>query len=114
MASLSQPVPKPVRPWRSDPITRLMTLVPFLLVLYADTVGAPKFGMLGKPPELLGIPLGLWFQLAVLGWAAVGVGIVWTTHHRLVAALALVLCSFLSVLALLVGPALILILQNLS
>ena len=114
MASMRQPGGTPARSWRSDPITRLMTLVPFALVLYVDTIGAPKLGTLGDPPQLAGIPVGIWFQLAVLGWASIGVGVVWTTHNRLLSALALVWFSFLSVLALLVAPALLLILQNLS
>ena len=115
MAPISQPVAKPARPWRSDPITRLSTLAPFVLAIYVDFF-MPRFGggMFDKPPELLGLAAGAWLQIALLSWAAVGAWVVWTTHSFLKSALALFLFTLPSLFGMVLGPAIILIWQNLA
>lgn len=115
MASMSQPVPKPARPWRSDPITRVSALAPFALAFYIDFIQRPTFGgIFAKPPELVGLPAGMWLQISLLSWAAVGAWIVWTTRSRLKSALALLLFTVPALFGIMLGPAVILIWQNLA
>jgi hypothetical protein len=104
------------RPWRAAWITRLFALSPFALAVYADLLTRPFFGggIFSKPPEMLGIPLGVVMQAAVLAWSAVGVVVVWRTHSKLAAALAIGACTLVSLAGIWTGPALILILQNLA
>jgi hypothetical protein len=91
-----------------------MVFAPFVLAIYAELV---RRGSLGSPmdagqPELLGLPAGAWFQLSLLVWATVGAWIMWTTHSRLTSALAMFLFTLPSLVGLVMGPAIILILQN--
>jgi len=103
------------RPWRSDPITRLVTLAPFALALYIDLVARPFAGLgSDSQPEALGISPAGWLQLAVLTWAAVGAFIVWTTNSRVASAVAFVLFTPVAIFGLVLGPAVLLILQNLA
>jgi hypothetical protein len=116
MALISQPVPKPLRAWRSGPGARISTLAPFALALYLDLRYSPLTGtgIFSKPPELVGLPAGVWLQISVLSWAAVGAWIVWTTRSRLASALGLFLFTLPSVFGLVLLPAIILIWQNLG
>jgi hypothetical protein len=116
MASMNEPAATPARPWRSDPITRLTTLAPFALAFYFDFLYRPVLGgpMFSRPPEALGLPLGIWLQIAFLSLAAVGAWVVWTTRSPLKSAIALVLCTPVAIVGLLFGPAVVLILQNLG
>jgi len=92
-----------------------MTLTPFALAAWVDFVPHSFFGgPLGPPPEILGLSAGGWLQVAFLAWAAVGAYIVWTTHSRLASALALVLFTPVAIFGLVLGPAVLLILQNLG
>ena len=116
MASMSEPIPKVERPWRSDPITRLVSLVPFGLALYLDLMYKPLSGMgiFSKPPELIGIPAGVWMQAAFLALAAVGAFVVWTTKSRMKGAIAFVLCIPIAIVGIVMTPAVVLIMQNLA
>jgi hypothetical protein len=116
MAELSQPALKPARRWRPDPISRVSVFVPFALAIYFDFIYRPLLGqpMFSSPPELLGIPAAVWLQISLLAWAAVGAWIVWTTHSFLKSTLALFLFTIPSLFGLILGPALILIWQNLG
>ena len=107
----------PVAParWRASGAAKIASLAPFLvavaLQLFAPVYFAP---MLVRPPDILGIPLGVVAGALILAWAALGTLIVWTTHSRLAAAMALAFLTLPSIFALILGPAIILILQNLS
>ena len=116
MTSIRQPVSKPVRRWRSDPITRLVSLVPFALALYVDVMPRPMFGtsVFSKPPEIVSIPLGIWMQLSFLALAGVGAFVIWTTKSRVMATIAFVLCIPVAIVGIVLTPAVILILQNLA
>jgi|RhiMethySRZTD1v2_1073278.scaffolds.fasta_scaffold2073346_2 hypothetical protein len=109
----------PTRPaerrWRSDPITRVASLLPFALAFYVDVIQRPLFGgpMSGQP-EVLGISAAVWLQISVLSWAAVCAWVVWTTSSRVVSALAFMFGTITSVIVLVFGPALLLIWQNLG
>jgi len=60
------------------------------------------------------VPLGVIVGALALAWAALGALIVWTTHSRLAAALSLAFLTVPSMFALILGPAVILIVQNLG
>ena len=106
----------PTRPWHSDPITRLMTFSPFVFAVWVQLFSRPFLGgpMFAAPPALFGLPLGLVFEVACVGWAAGAAFIVWTTRSRIAAALAFVLGTVASLLGIIVGPAIVLILQNIG
>ena len=100
--------------WRAPALLRVATLLPFALaaaipLLAGPTLGRPMF----DPPEVAGIPLNLAIVGLVLGWAGFGALVVWTTGSRLAATLAYVFITLPSMLGLILGPAIILILQNL-
>ena len=116
MASIGQPVPKPVRRWRSDPITRLVSLTPFALALYLDFVARPVLGggMFWSPPAVAGLPLGLGMQLAFVALAGLGALVIWTTTSRAKATVAFVLCIPIAIVGIVLTPAVILILHNLA
>ena len=105
----------PPRPWRAPAAARLSSLTPFLLAV-ALQLFAPAYcrAMLARPPEILGIPLGVVVGALILAWAAFGSLIVWTTRSRLFATLALGFLTIPSIFAMILGPAVILILQNLG
>ena len=103
------------RPWRAPVTARIASLVPFFVAI-ALQLAAPRFteGLLMPPPDIPGIPTGAILGALVLGWAAFGALVVWTTGSRLAAALALGLLTLPSMFGLILGPAMLLILQNLE
>jgi len=109
----------PIKPdWASRIAWNWITvaLVPGLTVLTLTTIGRPHFmdPMFQKPPELLGLPLGTVIMGLSAIWYGAGVAIVGVASRpgsRLVAILVFI---FPATLALLLGPAVILILQNLA
>ena len=103
------------RPWGAPAAARLSSLAPFLLAVALQLFAPVYFRpMLVRPPEILGIPLGVVVGALILVWAAFGSLIVWTTHSRLAAALALGFLTIPSIFSMILGPAVILILQNLN
>ena len=94
----------------------MSTLAPFALAIYVDLIQRPLSGMglFAKPPELFGLPGGLVLQWLLIGWAGIGAWVVWTTHSRLKSAVALVLCTTVSLFGIVLLPALVLIWQNLG
>ena len=102
------------RSWRAPALLRIATLMPFALalaipVLAGRSLGGPMYG----PPEVMGVPLNVVIAAVVLGWSAFGALVVWTTGSRVAATLAYVFITLPSMFALVLGPALILVLQNL-
>ena len=116
MAELGTPgAPTPPRRWRSDPVTRVVSLLPFALAVYFDFVAYPSGGgLFSAPPALLGLPLNALVQAVFLGWAAFCAWIVWTTSSRIASALAFVFGVVVSLFGIILGPALILIWQNIG
>lgn len=105
----------PPRQWRAPAAARVSSLAPFLLAIALQLFAPVYFQpLLAKPPEILGIPLGVVVGALILAWAAFGSIIVWTTHSRLATALALAFFTVPSIFAMILGPAVILILQNLA
>ncbi len=102
-----------VRPWRAPPVLRAVSLLPFGLAIALELLARSYFGGPMMPPEVAGIPLKIVVTGLELAWAAFGALIVWTAGSRIAASLALVFITLTSMLAIILGPALILILQNL-
>jgi len=115
-ASGSDTTPAPVRPWRSGPVMRVLSLTPFALALYADFIVRPTFGggIFATPPVMIGIPLGLVLQVAFLAMAAAAALEVWRSRSRRSATVAFVVLTPISLVGILFTPAIILILRNLS
>jgi hypothetical protein len=107
--------PVVARPYRSGILSRALSFLP-LAVLVAMTFFAPRFSepMFGKPPDVLGIPLGVVFQGLAMLWMLWGVLVVWRARSRLVESLGLMLFTIPATVAVVYGPAIILILQNLN
>ena len=112
-----QPVqPRQIRPlWRADTAWRTLSLIPFgealLLAVFARSYLPPLFS---KPPDMLGIPFGFVLVVIILAWAALGARVIWTTKSPAMATLALLTTTGPAVPLLLVTPAIILIMQNLT
>jgi hypothetical protein len=102
------------KPFRSDPITRVGTLVPFALAVWVDVFARPFFGGLSKTPELAGLSAGMWLQVAFLAWGGIGVYVVWTTRSRVKAALAFVLCTPVAIIGIVAAPVVTLVLEKLG
>jgi hypothetical protein len=101
--------------WRAPAAARIASLAPFFLAVVLQLF-APRYfqPMFTDPTAIMGLPLGAIVGALTLAWAALGALIVWTTHSRLAAALSLAFLSVPSMLALILGPAVILIVQNLG
>ncbi len=100
--------------WRAPWLVRLLTLVPFVVAL-GGYIAPRYFGGMGvAQPELFGLPLGAWVHLWSLTLAALGAAIVWRARSLPVAVAALLACTVPATIGLLLGPAIVLILQNLA
>lgn len=102
-------------PWRAPAAARIASLAPFFLAV-ALQLFAPRYfpAMFAEPPAIIGLPLGAVVGALTLAWAAFGALTVWTTHSRLAAALALAFLTVPSMFAVILGPAVVLIMQNLG
>jgi len=111
-----QPAPGQVR-WRADSAWRVISLTPFglalVLVIVALFAGSSPGSPMGKPPDILGIPLGIALDAIVLAWAALGARVIWTTRSLPMATIALLLTTAPAIILLILGPAIIVILPNL-
>lgn len=107
------PGSRDVRRWRSPPLLRAVSFLPFALAIGLALVARSYIGRPMMTAESVGIPLNLVIGALTLAWAAFGALIVWTTSSRTAASLALVFITLPSIFAMILGPAIILILQNL-
>jgi len=103
------------RRWRADSAWRTLSVIPFgeavLLAVFARDY-LPV--ILGKPPDILGIPAGFVFEVVILAWAALGARVIWTTKSPAMASIALLITTAPAVPILLLLPPIILIMQNLA
>jgi hypothetical protein len=60
----------------------------------------------------LGLPLGVFMDGFVLLWMSIGVAVLWGARSRVVAGLAYVAFTIPATIAVIFGPAIVLILQN--
>ena len=90
---------------------RLIAAIPLwlgpLIYLMSPTYFGPK-------PELLGLPQALVMTVGAISWALIGLGIIWDARSWLVDALTLVVFTIPAMLFMILGPAIILIIQNFS
>jgi hypothetical protein len=104
----------PPREWRAPALLRVATLMPFGLALAIQLLAGPTLSRpMFQQPAVAGIPLGLVVGGLVLAWAALGALVVWTTGSRAVATLAYVFITLPSMFAVVLGPAILLIIQKL-
>lgn len=115
MATEPVPVRQGKPAWRADSTWRTLSLIPFgealLLAVFPQNYFGPLFA---KPPDILGIPLGLVLEVLVLAWAALGARVIWTTKSQGMATIALLATTAPAVPVLLLLPAIVLILQNMA
>jgi hypothetical protein len=90
----------------------LMALGPFAIALFSLLAAPSFFGP--PPPRLYGIPYGLVFTALAVSWSAIGGYIVATSRRPWVLPVALLVFTFPAILTIVLGPAIILILQNLG
>ena len=94
---------------------RLAAFTPLWVQLVVPLAGPTYFEpMFFHPPEMFGIPLGVVLGAVQMGWMLIGVAIVWNCRSAARDALALVFFTLPSTLAVILAPAIILILQNLG
>ena len=90
---------------------RLIAAIPLwlgpIIYLLSPTFFAPD-------PELLGIPRSLVMTVGAMSWALIGLGIIWDARSWLVDVLTLVVFTIPAMLFMIIGPAIILIVQNLG
>jgi len=101
-------------PWRADGRWRTVSLTPFGLALVLAVFATSYLpGIMAKPPDIVGLPLGVVVDALTLAWAALGAYVILTTRSLTLAALALVTATAPAVVILILTPAAIRIMQNL-
>lgn len=90
---------------------RLIALTPLWLgpIIY---LMSPTF--FGPKPELFGIPQNLVFTVGAMSWSFIGVAITWGARSWLADVLALLVFTVPAIVLMIIGPAVVLILQNLG
>ncbi len=80
--------------WRANRTWKTISLLPFIEALAIQVLSMTYFSpMFAKPPDWLGIPFGLVLEVLLLGWAALGAAVIWTTRSPAKATIALVVTS---------------------
>ena len=93
----------------------LVGLGPLAVMALISIVAAPSFGgpMFSEPPTtLFGVPDGLVLTVFAVLWGAIGGYVVATSRRPWVLPVALLVFTFPAIVAIVLGPAIILILQN--
>jgi hypothetical protein len=103
--------------WRS-PLARagyVLTSFPFVLIVVLMVV-APGFmdPLLANPPAIAGLPAGVVLLFLALVWAVLGILVARRARSTAGIALALVVFTLPASMAIMLGPAAILIIQNLA
>jgi hypothetical protein len=89
-----------------------MTLGPLAIGLFAFVAPPSFFGP--PPPQLFGLPYELVFTSFAVSWGAIGGYVVGTSSRPWVLPVALLVFTFPAIVTIVLGPALVLILQNLG
>lgn len=101
------------RPWRSGPFSMFFAFTPLWIRIYAHfawtTFSSPMFA---PPAGPFGIPLATLVEGLVMLWMLIGVYVLWSTRSRVVAAAVYLVFTIPATIALVFGPAIVLILQN--
>jgi hypothetical protein len=117
-ASLASPQPSQtatsllLKPWRSGPFSKFFAFAPLSIRIYGyfawRTFSSPMFPATGP----FGIPQGVLVDGLVMLWMSIGVYVLWRARSRLVAAFVYLVFTIPATIALIFGPAIVLILQN--
>jgi hypothetical protein len=117
-ASLASPQPSQtatsllLKPWRSGPFSKFFAFTPLWIRIYGyfawQTFFPPMFPASGR----FGIPQGVFVDGLVMLWMLIGVYVLWGARSRMVAAAVYLVFTIPATIALLFGPAIVLILQN--
>ena len=112
-----QTVSTPVAPQsRSRIPIRIAALTPVWLYLVSQLMSSNALSgpMVSEPPSIVGIPVVIVVGALAVGWMLIGLGLVWNVRSVLTDMLALLLFTIPATLVVVLGPAMILILQNLG
>jgi hypothetical protein len=100
---------------RAGSLATLCAAMPLVLLVGLAAI-APGFldPMFANPPAVLGLPAGMILLGLVVVLGVVGVAAVWHTSSPAVALIPIVLLSVPAIVLVILGPAMILIIQNLA
>ena len=101
--------------WRSPRALRLLSLTPFVVPL-AELLLVRGYvpALTATPPAIVGAPLALALELALLGWAALGAALVWRVRSARLAQIALFVFAPTAIAGLVFRPAVIELMQHLA
>lgn len=99
--------------WRAGWGLRLLSLAPFVVASWSYLTPSYFHPMGALQPELLGLPFGAWVYVWFLTLGALGATIVWRTINPVIAGVAFLTCTLPATFGVLLGPTVILILENL-
>ncbi len=100
------------RPWRSGPFSKFFAFTPLWIRIYAFFAWQTFFPGMFTATGLFGIPQGILFDGLVMFWMLIGAYVLWGARSRLIAAVVYLLFTIPATIALLFGPAIVLILQK--
>jgi hypothetical protein len=116
----SSPSPAPagtpnLRPWRSGWSSRIVAFTPLVVFVLVSLFARTYFGRsVEEPPSIIGIPLGIVVQGLAFFWMLIGVVAVWDARSRAVELVSLLVFTIPATIVTILGPAIILIMQNLG
>jgi hypothetical protein len=87
-----------------------------LWILIVASVASPTFlgPMTSKPPDILGVPLGVAVEGLAMLWMLIGVAVIWDARSRLAESLGFILFTIPATLVVVFTPAVVLITLNLG
>ena len=106
----------PTTPRRTPLLGTFVAAVPAVAFAWSGVIAAPAYfdPMFARHPELMGVPISLIISIFAVAWGAIGGYVVGTSSSPWVRLAAVVVFTLPACAALILGPALILILQNLG
>ena len=105
----------PARSRRESWPSRFFAFTPLWILIIAS-VASPTFlgPMTSKPPDILGLPLGVVVEGLAMLWMLIGVAMIWDARSRLAESLGFILFTIPATLVVVFTPAVVLITLNLG
>jgi hypothetical protein len=100
--------------WHAPTEAQTAAAIPFLVAAALALLPGYYDPLFSSPPDILGVPAGFVFQGVTLGWALLGALVVAQTRFRLMAVLALIVCTGPAVVGVVLMPQLIRVMQTLA
>lgn len=100
--------------WHAPREAQSAAAIPFLVAAALALWPGYNDPLFTSPPDIIGVPAGFVFQGLTLGWALLGAFVVAQTRFRVMAVLALIVCTGPAVVGVVLMPKLILVMQNLT